>query len=183
MPSFSYQRAKNPAAAVQALSAAASSNSPFTEAESLPLAGGTTLIDLMKLEVMRPRMLVDINPLASQWSAIDMSTDHLRLGAMARMSDVADNVDVQRHYPVIAEALKLAASQQIRNMATLGGNVLQRTRCSYFRADWRCRLLTVVSTCSAWANSCRPWAVSRYPPACRSASEQSRAASRTRKRR
>src|SRR5437868_9663334 len=133
MRSFSYQRAENPSAAVQALSAAASSNSPFTEAESLPLAGGTTLIDLMKLDVMRPKMLVDINPLASQWSAIDMSADHLRLGAMARMSDVADNADVQRHYPVIAEALKLAASQQIRNMATLGGNVLQRTRCSYFR--------------------------------------------------
>jgi xanthine dehydrogenase YagS FAD-binding subunit len=133
MRSFSYQRAENPSAAVQALSAPASSNSPFAEAESLPLAGGTTLIDLMKLDVMRPRTLVDINPLASQWSAIDMSADHLRLGAMARMSDVADNADMQRHYPVIAEALKLAASQQIRNMATLGGNVLQRTRCSYFR--------------------------------------------------
>jgi xanthine dehydrogenase YagS FAD-binding subunit len=118
---------------MQALSAVASSDRPFTEAESLPLAGGTTLIDLMKLDVMRPRMLVDINPLASRWSAMEMSTDHLRLGALARMSDVADNADVQRHYPVIAEALKLAASQQIRNMATLGGNVLQRTRCSYFR--------------------------------------------------
>jgi xanthine dehydrogenase YagS FAD-binding subunit len=131
MRSFSYQRAENPAAAMQALSA--SSDRPFTEAESLPLAGGTTLIDLMKLDVMRPRMLVDINPLASRWSAMEMSTDHLRLGALARMSDVADNAEVQRHYPVIAEALKLAASQQIRNMATLGGNVLQRTRCSYFR--------------------------------------------------
>jgi xanthine dehydrogenase YagS FAD-binding subunit len=87
----------------------------------------------MKLDVMRPRMLVDINLLAAQWSAIDLSADHLRLGAMAKMSDVAGNADVTRHYPVIAQALKLAASQQIRNMATLGGNVLQRTRCSYFR--------------------------------------------------
>src|SRR2546430_6534517 len=133
MRSFSYQRAENPSAAVQALSVAASSNRPLTEAESLPLAGGTTLIDLMKLDVMRPRTLVDINPLAAQWSAIDLAGDHLRLGAMARMSDVADNADVRRHYPVIADALKLAASQQIRNMATLGGNVLQRTRCTYFR--------------------------------------------------
>jgi xanthine dehydrogenase YagS FAD-binding subunit len=132
MRSFSYQRAENPLAAVQALAGAASDR-PFTEAESLPLAGGTTLIDLMKLDVMRPRTLVDINPLAAQWSAIDLSADHLRLGAMARMSDVADNADVKRHYPVIADALKLAASQQIRNMATLGGNVLQRTRCTYFR--------------------------------------------------
>jgi xanthine dehydrogenase YagS FAD-binding subunit len=131
MRSFSYQRAENPSAGVQALAAA--SDRPFTEAESLPLAGGTTLIDLMKLDVMRPRTLVDINPLAAEWSAIDLSADQLRLGAMARMSDVADNVDVKRHYPVIADALKLAASQQIRNMATLGGNVMQRTRCTYFR--------------------------------------------------
>jgi xanthine dehydrogenase YagS FAD-binding subunit len=87
----------------------------------------------MKLDVMRPRMLVDINPLAAQWSAVDLSAEHLRLGAMAKMSDVAGNADVIRHYPVISQALKLAASQQIRNMATLGGNVLQRTRCSYFR--------------------------------------------------
>src|SRR4030095_13388758 len=131
MRSFSYQRAENPSAAVQALAAA--SDRPFTEAESLPLAGGTTLIDLMKLDVMRPRTLGDINALASAWSAIDLSADHLRLGAMARMSDVADNADVKRHYPVIADALKLAASQQIRNMATLGVIVMRRTRCTYFR--------------------------------------------------
>jgi xanthine dehydrogenase YagS FAD-binding subunit len=133
MRAFNYQRAADPSDAVQALSAIAASNNPATEAEAQPLAGGTTLIDLMKLDVMRPRTLVDINPLAPQWSAIDLSAEHLRLGAMARMADVADNVDVQRHYPVIAQALQLAASQQIRNMATLGGNVLQRTRCTYFR--------------------------------------------------
>jgi xanthine dehydrogenase YagS FAD-binding subunit len=133
MRSFNYQRAASPSAAIQALAAAAASNNPLTEAEVQPLAGGTTLIDLMKLDVMRPRTVVDINPLAEQWSAIDLSTDHLRLGAMARMADVADNADVRHHYPVIVQALQLAASQQIRNMATLGGNVLQRTRCSYFR--------------------------------------------------
>jgi xanthine dehydrogenase YagS FAD-binding subunit len=134
MRSFHYQRATDPAAAVEALSAvAAATDHPFSEAEAQPLAGGTTLIDLMKLDVMRPRRLVDINPLASQWSAIDLSSDHLRLGAMARMSDVAGHADVARNYPVIAEALRLAASQQIRNMATLGGNVMQRTRCTYFR--------------------------------------------------
>jgi xanthine dehydrogenase YagS FAD-binding subunit len=132
MRPFSYQRAADLPAALKAL-AAAGPDGPHTEAESLPLAGGTTLLDLMKLDVMRPRMLVDINLLAAQWSAIDLSADHLRLGAMAKMSDVAGNADVTRHYPVIAQALKLAASQQIRNMATLGGNVLQRTRCSYFR--------------------------------------------------
>src|SRR5215813_11092315 len=119
MRAFNYQRAADPSDAVQALSAIAASNNPVAEAEAQPLAGGTTLIDLMKLDVMRPRTLVDINPLASQWSAIDLSSDHLRLGAMARMADVADNADVQRNYPVIARALQLAASQQIRNMATL----------------------------------------------------------------
>ena len=133
MRPFLYQRADDPSAAAQTLAAAAAGNNPLTESESQPLAGGTTLIDLMKLDVMRPRKLVDINPLAKDWSAIDLSGDHLKLGAMAKMSDVADNADVQRSYPVIAQALKLAASPQIRNMATLGGNVLQRTRCTYFR--------------------------------------------------
>jgi len=133
MRSFHYQRATDPAAAVEALSAVAATDRPLSEAKAQPLAGGTTLIDLMKLDVMRPRTLVDINPLAAQWSAIELSSDHLRLGAMARMSDVAGHADIARHYPVIADALRLAASQQIRNMATLGGNVMQRTRCTYFR--------------------------------------------------
>src|SRR5436190_8156287 len=133
MRSFSFQRATDPSAAVQALSTSSPTDNPLTEADSQPLAGGTTLIDLMKLDVMRPRMLVDINPLSPVWSAIDLSGGHLRLGAMARMSDVAADEDIRRNYPIIADALKLAASPQIRNMATLGGNVLQRTRCTYFR--------------------------------------------------
>jgi xanthine dehydrogenase YagS FAD-binding subunit len=87
----------------------------------------------MKLDVMRPSIVLDINPLAPAWSAISLDSGNLRLGALARMSDVASNGDVQRYYPVVAEALKLAASPQLRNMATLGGNVLQRTRCTYFR--------------------------------------------------
>src|SRR5438874_205825 len=87
----------------------------------------------MKLDVMRPQTVVDINPLASAWSAVGLDGGNLRLGAMARMSDVAANAEVQKNYPVVADALKLAASPQLRNMATLGGNVLQRTRCTYFR--------------------------------------------------
>jgi xanthine dehydrogenase YagS FAD-binding subunit len=133
MRSFSYQRAADASAAVQSLATAAADNGPLTKAAAQPLAGGTTLIDLMKLDVMRPRTVVDINPLAPQWSAIEAADDHLRLGAMARMAEVAEHSEVQRQYPVIAQSLKLAASPQIRNMATLGGNVLQRTRCSYFR--------------------------------------------------
>ena len=133
MRSFIYQRATDPSAAAQALSVAEAGNIPLTEAAAQPLAGGTTLIDLMKLDVMRPRTVVDINPLASTWSAINLDGGNLRLGALARMSDVAANPEIQRNYPVIADSLRLAASPQLRNMATLGGNVLQRTRCTYFR--------------------------------------------------
>jgi xanthine dehydrogenase YagS FAD-binding subunit len=133
MRPFAYQRVTDAASAAQALAAAAANNEPLTQASAQPLAGGTTLIDLMKLDVMRPGVVVDINPLAKQWSAVDLSGGNLRLGALARMSDVADNADVKRSYPLIADALKLAASAQLRNMASLGGNVLQRTRCTYFR--------------------------------------------------
>lgn len=132
MRPFTYRKAEDPSTAIQAL-ASADSNIPQTEAAIQPLAGGTTLIDLMKLDVMRPSTVIDINPLAASWSGIDLDGDTLKLGALARMSDVAAHPDVQRDYPVIAESLKLAASPQLRNMATLGGNVLQRTRCSYFR--------------------------------------------------
>jgi xanthine dehydrogenase YagS FAD-binding subunit len=133
MRPFSYQRATDVNLAVQALSAAVADNDPLTQAVVQPLAGGTTLIDLMKLDVMRPSSIVDINPLAVSWSAIDVSDGGLRLGALAKMSDVAANPEIQRGYPVVASSLNLAASAQLRNMATLGGNVMQRTRCSYFR--------------------------------------------------
>ena len=118
MRPITYQRATDPSAAIQALAAA--DNNPLTEATAQPLAGGTTLIDLMKLDVMRPTTVVDINPLAGVWSAINLEDGNLRLGALARMSDVAANPEIQRHYPVIAATLKLAASPQLRNMATLG---------------------------------------------------------------
>ena len=133
MRPMTYQKANDARAAVQALAATAGGDAALTESSILPLAGGTTLIDLMKLDVMRPSTLVDITPLAGSWSEINQGNGNLRLGALARMSDVADHPEVQRLYPVIAESLKLAASPQLRNMATLGGNVLQRTRCTYFR--------------------------------------------------
>ena len=87
----------------------------------------------MKLDVMRPETVIDINPLSEAWSEIKLEGGNLRLGALARMSAVAADVEIQKSYPVVADSLKLAASAQLRNMATLGGNVLQRTRCSYFR--------------------------------------------------
>jgi xanthine dehydrogenase YagS FAD-binding subunit len=97
------------------------------------LAGGTTLVDLMKLDVMRPASVTDINPLEKSLGVINVGADGLKLGSLVRMSAAADHADIKANYPVIAQSLQLAASQQIRNMASLGGNVLQRTRCSYFR--------------------------------------------------
>ena len=97
------------------------------------IAGGTTLVDLMKLDVMRPAALVDINGLDGKFGSISVDRNELRLGALARMNEAGDHPDIVALYPAVAQSLQLAASQQIRNMATLGGNVLQRTRCDYFR--------------------------------------------------
>ena len=96
------------------------------------IAGGTTLVDLMKLSVETPRTLVDINLLPLD--KIEKLPDGgLRIGAMVRNSDLAWNQDVQKSYPVLSQAILSGASPQLRNMATTGGNLLQRTRCAYFR--------------------------------------------------
>ncbi len=121
MRPFNYHRAVDVADALAAGQAGASY-----------YAGGTTLIDLMKLDVMRPQRLVDINGLPL--STIELGVDGtLRLGALSRMSDAAGDATVRRVAPAVAEALAASASGQLRNMATLGGNILQRTRCFYFR--------------------------------------------------
>lgn len=95
-------------------------------------AGGTTMVDLMRLEVMRPTRVIDIGHLDAL-RAFDTAGPVLRFGALARMADVAIDPLLVRDYPALAESLSLAASAQIRNAATLGGNLLQRTRCPYFR--------------------------------------------------
>jgi hypothetical protein len=132
MRPFAYQRVSDPSAAIEAL-AGADDSMPPSMAAIQALAGGTTLIDLMKLDIMRPGVVLDINLLADGWGEIKVGGDNLRLGGLARMSDVAAAQEIQRNYPVVADSLKLAASAQLRNMATLAGNVLQRTRCTYFR--------------------------------------------------
>jgi xanthine dehydrogenase YagS FAD-binding subunit len=91
------------------------------------LAGGTTLVDLMKLNVLTPRRVLDINELPMRGIH---TGDGLRIGALERMADIAAHPGV---YPAISRALLLSASQQLRNMASIGGNLLQRTRCTYFR--------------------------------------------------
>jgi xanthine dehydrogenase YagS FAD-binding subunit len=101
------------------------------------IAGGTNLIDLMKIEVETPAHLVDLNPLAESDSTLrsvgDAPGGGLRIGALTPMSDVAWEPRVKERYPVLSQALLLGASGQLRNMASMGGNLLQRTRCPYFR--------------------------------------------------
>ncbi|MDB5027858.1 MAG: aromatic aldehyde oxidoreductase FAD-binding subunit [Candidatus Eremiobacteraeota bacterium] len=95
------------------------------------VAGGTNVIDLMKDGVERPALLVDITALPLR--AIERTAGGVRLGSLALMSDVADHPAVASDFPAVAQALLLSASPQLRNMATIGGNVMQRTRCAYFR--------------------------------------------------
>jgi len=95
------------------------------------IAGGTTLIDLMKLDVMTPSLLIDINPLPL--SSVTEHSGGVRIGALVKNSDLAHHALIVSRYPVLSQALLSGASPQLRNMATTGGNVLQRTRCYYFR--------------------------------------------------
>src|SRR5215471_3031346 len=135
MRPFTYSRADTIQSAVQAqIAFEMPLNAPTVHAPHQYVAGGTTLIDLMKLDVMRPGSVTDINALERTPSGeIQFGARGLHLGALVRMSAAADHADLRKNYPVLAQSLELAASAQIRNMASLGGNVLQRTRCSYFR--------------------------------------------------
>jgi xanthine dehydrogenase YagS FAD-binding subunit len=162
---FSYQRAESAEAAVRA---AGRSRSAATQASAQYLAGGTTLLDLMKTGAMAPERLVDINDLAPRYGRIAAGPDGLRLGALVRMSEAAAHPAVRRDYPVIADALALAASQQLRNMASLGGNVLQRTRCRYFRdPSWpACNKRSPGSGCGALEGVNRLHAVLGVSEAC-----------------
>src|SRR5206468_4277284 len=94
------------------------------------LAGGTNLIDLMKMGVETPARLVDLNQIPA--SNIEENNGGLRIGAMARNTEVAAHPLVRERYPLLSEALLSGASPQIRNAATVGGNLMQRTRCFYF---------------------------------------------------
>ncbi|AIG76768.1 molybdopterin dehydrogenase [Amycolatopsis japonica] len=122
------------------------------------LAGGTTLVDLMKLEVLTPSRVVDINrlPLTGVWT----DRHGLHIAALERMSDVAAHPLVGARYPVLAEALLASASPQLRNMASIGGNLLQRSRCGYFRdTATPCNKRAPGSGCPAIAGANRSHAI------------------------
>jgi xanthine dehydrogenase YagS FAD-binding subunit len=113
------------------------------------VAGGTTLVDLMRETVERPGALVDIGTLPLR-DITATPNGGLRIGALVRMADAAAHRDVRGAYPVISEALELSASAQLRNMATIGGNIMQRTRCTYFRdVTANCNKRLPCSGCSA----------------------------------
>lgn len=124
MKAFSYVRASDKGAALHEV--ATQPNVKF-------IGGGTNLIDLMRENIEQPDTLVDINGLPL--NAIEITESGVRLGALAKNSAVAAHPDVRRDFPVLSQALLAGASAQLRNMATVGGNLLQRTRCYYFYDD------------------------------------------------
>jgi len=123
MTPFSYLRAVDPDAAIAQASA---------DPQAKFLGGGTNLIDLMKMEVEKPTQLIDINRIPLAQIEELPEGKGVRIGALARNSDVAMHPLIRQRYPVLAQALESGASPQLRNMATVGGNLLQRTRCYYF---------------------------------------------------
>lgn len=121
MKNFEYARATNLSHAIERGS----------DADSRFIAGGTLLVDLLRLQVERPSRVIDVNQLP--WNEVDADGDGLRIGALVRNSDLAHHPLVTRDYPVLSQAILAGASPQIRNRATTAGNILQRTRCPYFR--------------------------------------------------
>ena len=129
MIDFALVRAKDPAHASQV---GATAQTAQQGAQVRYIAGGTTLVDLMKLDVETPERVVDINRLGL--AGVEKQPDGtLRIGAMVRNAELAHDSLVMHDYPVLSQALLSGASAQLRNMATTAGNLLQRTRCNYFR--------------------------------------------------
>src|SRR3989454_4618377 len=126
MHPFTYSRAADPAAAI-----AAHAKDPHLAF----IAGGTDVLGLMKDRAALPDRLLDINGLPDMARIEVLRDGGVRIGALARMSDVAADEEIRRRFPVIAESLLFAASGQLRNMASMGGNIMQRTRCAYFRDE------------------------------------------------
>jgi xanthine dehydrogenase YagS FAD-binding subunit len=157
MRSFTYERARSPAEA-----AAAAARTPGAKF----IAGGTNLLDLMKLEIERPTHLIDVNRLGLD--RIEPTPDGgLRVGALVRNTDLAAHAQVRRDYGVLSRALIAGASGQLRNKATTAGNLLQRTRCPYFYdPNLPCNKRQPGSGCSALGGYNRQHAVIGSSDAC-----------------
>jgi xanthine dehydrogenase YagS FAD-binding subunit len=142
MHPFALSRADDPAQAIAAHA---------VDPQLAFIAGGTDLVGLIKDRAAPPERLLDINGLPNMAAIDALPEGGLRIGALARMSDVAADIEVRRRFPVIAESLLFAASGQLRNMASIGGNIMQRTRCAYFRDETggRCNKRSPGSGCAA----------------------------------
>jgi xanthine dehydrogenase YagS FAD-binding subunit len=146
---FRYTKAQSEAAALAALA---------SDRRARFVAGGTNILDLMKIAVEQPPLLVDINALPLR--GIERRGDFLYIGALERLSAVVDNPDVRANFPLVAIALAQSASPQLRNMASMGGNLMQRTRCPYFRdVATPCNKRTPGSGCGAIGGDNRRQAV------------------------
>jgi xanthine dehydrogenase YagS FAD-binding subunit len=132
------------------------------------IAGGTDLIGLMKDGAVLPERLLDINGLPNMARIEAPPGGGVRIGALARMSDVAADTEVRRRFPVVAEALLFSASGQLRNIASIGGNIMQRTRCAYFRdeTDGRCNKRRPGSGCAALHGFNRNHAIFGWSESC-----------------
>jgi xanthine dehydrogenase YagS FAD-binding subunit len=159
MQQFGYVRPRTPAEAVFEVT-------PHDGMPTKFLAGGTTLVDLMKHGVEAPGRLVDLTGVSGLDDFV-IDGDELRFGALVKMSAVADHPAIKERHPMLSEALWRGASQQLRNMATLGGNVLQRTRCAYFRdTQFPCNKRAPGTGCSAIAGINRGHAILGGSPQC-----------------
>jgi xanthine dehydrogenase YagS FAD-binding subunit len=157
MNRFDYVR---PATIAEAVAAAAAPGAAY-------LAGGTNLLDLMKGDVVRPRRLVDITRLPGLDTIEPLTGGGVRIGALVRNADLAHDPDFARRFPAVAEAILAGASPQLRNAATLGGNLLQRTRCAYFYdVASACNKRTPGSGCDARGGETRLAAVLGWSEHC-----------------
>src|SRR5438034_6953147 len=159
MHPLTYSRAADPAAAI-----AAHAQDPHLAF----IAGGTDLLGLMKDRAALPDRLLDINGWPDMARIEVLRDGGVRIGALARMSDVAADEEIRRRFPVIAESLLFAASGQLRNMASMGGNIMQRTRCAYFRDedDLPCNKRKPGSGCAARYGLNRNHAIFGWSDAC-----------------
>jgi xanthine dehydrogenase YagS FAD-binding subunit len=156
MQQLAYHRAASEGAAL-----ALAANHP----DAAFIAGGTDLLQLFKQGPAAPARLIDISRLP--FDRIEPRTYALRIGALARLADVARHPDVRRDWPALAQAIEASASPQVRNLATVGGNLLQRTRCAYFRsADLPCNKREPGSGCAARNGENRLHAIFGASPSC-----------------
>jgi xanthine dehydrogenase YagS FAD-binding subunit len=159
MHPFTLSRADDPAKAIAAHA---------LDPQLAFIAGGTDLLGLMKDRAALPERLLDINGLPDMGRIEALPDGGIHIGALARMSDVAANAEVRRRFPLITESLLFAASGQLRNMASMGGNIMQRTRCAYFRDedDVPCNKRRPGSGCAALHGLNRNHAIFGWSEAC-----------------